>query len=154
MDSKSFFEDEDSIFKYKINKLLKKEELSDIVTDIIKIHLLRGEKNVSKYESKKKLYEIYELLGTELFFELITLINGDFIDFPSIEDLKDIINIAISYYYSDKGKRNWEEIRYLLEEDKLNSIKYGINIKYLRTEMNKLDNEFELTKRKEDGVFP
>jgi len=120
----SLIYEEKSLFQKKINKILKENPVEEVIKDLIKLHYLRL---ASKNESQLVLVEIYNLLGSELFSELIELINGRTVHFPDRESFKETIQIALCYYFKYIKHKKWDEIKELLQDDEVSSIKYGIN---------------------------
>ena len=96
---------------------------SALVSDLIKLSLM---KLAEKDENLLIYTEIYNLLGIEKFTELISLVNGRPLVLPSKEDFKDTINTVLCYYYRTVEDKDWEEIKQLLADPDLNTIKYGI----------------------------
>lgn len=96
---------------------------SALVSDLIKLSLM---KLAEKDENLLIYTEIYNLLGIEKFTELISLVNGRPLVLPSKEDFKDTINTVLCYYYRTVEGKDWEEIKQLLADPDLNTIKYGI----------------------------
>lgn len=96
---------------------------SALVSDLIKLSLM---KLAEKDENLLIYTEIYNLLGIEKFTELISLVNGRPLALPSKEDFKDTINTVLCYYYRTVENKDWEEIKQLLADPDLNTIKYGI----------------------------
>jgi hypothetical protein len=134
MDDKLFTE-EKSLFQKKINNILKENPVKDVIEDLIKLHYLR---TASKNESKLVLVEIYNLLGSELFAELIELINGRPVQFPDSDSFKESVNIALCYYFKYLKHKKWDEIKTLLQDEDVSSIKYGINCNKLHCFINEL----------------
>jgi hypothetical protein len=129
MDNKLFTE-EKSLFQKKINNILKDNPVKDVIEDLIKLHYLR---TASKNESQLVLVEIYNLLGSEMFAELIELVNGRNVSFPDIDSFKESVNIALCYYFKYLKHKKWDEIKQLLQDEEVSSIKYGINTNKLHT---------------------
>jgi len=123
------FNEEKSLFQKKINNILKDNPVKDVVEDLIKLHYLR---TASKNENQLVLVEIYNLLGSEMFAELIELVNGKTISFPDIDSFKESVNIALCYYFKYLKHKKWDEIKQLLQDDDISSIKYGINCNKLQ----------------------
>ena len=92
------YEQPKNILEMKLNEALSRGEES-IITDLIKISLMKkGEKN-----SDLLVYtEIFNLLGLEKFTELISLLDGKTVTFPTKDEFKDSINTVLAYYYSMK----------------------------------------------------
>jgi hypothetical protein len=135
MDKEDFFENEKSLFRKKINTILQENPVKEIIEDLIRLHLLRI---ASKDENQLILVEIYNLLGAEQFAELVELINGRKISFPEPETFKETIEIALSYYFKYIQNRSWDEIKILLQNSEVSSIKYGINTNKLHNFINEL----------------
>lgn len=96
---------------------------SALVSDLIKLSLM---KMAEKDENLLVYTEVYNLLGIEKFTELISLVNGRPLTLPNKEDFKDTINTVLCYYYRTVEGKDWEEIKQLLADPDLNTIKYGI----------------------------
>lgn len=98
-------------------------EASTVVSDLIKLSLLK----VAEKDENLVIYsEMFNLLGVEKFTELISLIDGATLSFPSKEEFKDIITTVLCYYYKVVEGKDWDEIKSLLGDPDLNTIKYGI----------------------------
>lgn len=111
-----------NILQQKIKENLNKQS-SDVVSDLIKLSLL---KLAEKDEEMLVFAELYKLLGVEQFTEIISLIDGQTITFPSKEDFKETITTVLCYYYRNVEDKEWDEIKVLLGDPDLNNIKYGI----------------------------
>jgi len=98
-------------------------ETSTVISDLIKLSLLK----VAEKDEDLVIYsEIYKLLGVELFTDLIALIDGRTLSFPSKEEFKDMIITVLCYYYRNVEGKDWDEIKALLGDPDLNTIKFGI----------------------------
>ena len=118
------FEREKSMFQKQLNDALKVRENVPLVEDIIKLTLL---KNAGRDDSMLKLVEVYNYFGLEQFVDLIDIMNGKSVQFPSIDEFKDVVKIAISYYFKYLKGKSWDEIKTLLNDNDFSPIKYGIN---------------------------
>lgn len=121
------YEQPKNILEMKLNEALKGGEES-IITDLVKISLL---KTASKDESLLVFTEIYNLLGLDKFTELISLVDGRTINFPSKDDFKEAVITVLCYYYRNVQKKDWDEIKSLLGLPELNTIRYGIKASQL-----------------------
>jgi hypothetical protein len=137
------FKEEKSLFQKKINNILKENNVKDVIEDLIKLHYL---KQASKNEDKIIFVEIYNLLGSEMFAELIELINGRTITFPDMDSFKESVNIALCYYFKYLKHKKWDEIKQILQDDDVHSIKYGIHCNKLHTFINELSAKNEAAK--------
>ena len=111
-----------TVLQQKLKETLDKET-STVISDLIKLSLLK----VAEKDEDLVIYsEIYKLLGVELFTDLITLIDGRTLSFPSKEEFKDMIITVLCYYYRNVEGKDWNEIKALLGDPDLNTIKFGI----------------------------
>jgi len=77
---------------------------SSVVSDLIKLSLLR----LAEKDEDLVIYsEIYNLLGVEKFTELISLIDGRALSFPSKDEFKDTITTVLCYYYKTVENKDW-----------------------------------------------
>lgn len=89
----------------------------------MKLSLLkRAEKN----SDELVFTEMYNLLGLEGFSNLISLMDGRTVVFPSKEEFKDTLMIVLAYYYRNLEQKSWEEIKDLLGLPDINSVRLGI----------------------------
>src|SRR5574344_1157221 len=123
-DKDKLFTKEKSLFQKQINETMTDRDNTETIKDLIKLILL---KNAGKDESMMKLVEVYNYLGIEEFVDIIDIMNGQTVEFPSIEEFKDTIRIAICYYYKYMKNQSWDEIKTILDDQDCSSIKYGIN---------------------------
>ncbi len=111
-----------TVLQQKLKETLDKET-STVISDLIKLSLLK----VAEKDEDLVIYsEIYKLLGVELFTDLITLIDGRTLSFPSKEEFKDMVITVLCYYYRNVEGKDWDEIKALLGDPDLNTIKFGI----------------------------
>lgn len=114
-----------SVFQQKIQETVRTDKSKKIIEDIIRLHLF---KNAEKNETLLSLVEVYDLLGLDKFTELLQLLDGKTISFPRKEDFKDTIQLAICYYYKNIEGKTWGEIKEILGDSELPTIKYGIRM--------------------------
>ena len=111
-----------NILQQKLKEILE-PSTSNMVSDLIKLSLM---KVAEKDEDLLVYAEIFKLLGIETFTELIALIDGASLTFPSKEEFEETLTTVLCYYYRDVEKKEWPEIKALLGEPDLNTIKFGI----------------------------
>jgi hypothetical protein len=111
-----------TILQQKLNETLT-TETSAIVSDLVKLSLL---KMAEKDEALLIYGEIYKLLGVEKFSELVALINGRTLEFPTKDEFQETITTVLCYYYRNVECKDWADIKSLLGDPDLNTIKYGI----------------------------
>lgn len=131
------YEQPKSILEQRLSETLKGSEES-IITDLIKISLM---KTASKNEDLLIYTEIFNLLGLEEFTELISLVDGKTIKFPTKEDFKEAIVTVLCYYYRNVKKLDWDEIKSLLGMPELNTIRHGIRASQLEAFLKEMINK-------------
>lgn len=147
MVEEKLFSDEKSVFRYNLNKATSERGGTKLIEDLIRLILL---KNYGKNETSLKLVEVYNLFGLEGFVDLIDIMNGKVVTFPSIEEMKDVVKIAVSYYYKYLKGKDWEEIREIFQDEDCSSIKYGINCSKLNRFITELA-DYQEFKEKQEG---
>lgn len=118
-----------SVFQQKINDIMKEDDILDLIDCLIKLQMF---KNSEKDEKKLILVELYKLLGTSKFMDMMDICSGKTIKFPSKEDFKETIQIALCYYYKQFKDYSWDDIKALINDEDLSSVKLGIKIQQLQ----------------------
>lgn len=119
-----------SVFQQRLQDTLKSDSSKEVIADLIRLHLF---KNAEKDESLLVLVEIYDLLGLDKFMDLLSLLDGQTVSFPDREDIKDTVQLAICYYYRNIEGKSWSDIKDILGDSELPTIKYGIRMQQLQT---------------------
>ena len=114
------------------------KETSHVIGELIKLSLLR---NASKDEDLVVFAEIYKALGVENFTTLINLIDGKTLEFPSKEEFKELLITVLCYYYKEVEHKDWEDIKSIIGDPDLNSIKHGIRASALGSFLDELVNK-------------
>ena len=123
-----------SLLEKRINEALGKYE-ETIVSDLIKLSLLK----TNERDSSLLLYsEIFNLLGPDKFTALVNILDGKSLKFPSKEKFKDITLLAVCYYYKNIERKSWDEIKDILGKPDLNTIKLGIRINQLHSQLSEM----------------
>jgi len=130
-----------SVFQQKIQETIKTDKSKQIIEDIIRLHLF---KNAEKNESLLVLVEVYDLLGLDKFTDLLQLLDGKTVTFPRKEDFRDTIQLAICYYYKNIEGKDWKEIKNLLGDEELPTIKYGIRMQQFQSFLKYIANRMKL----------
>ena len=99
------------------------KETSHVIEELIKLSLL---KNASKDEDLVVFAEVYKSLGVEKFTTLINLIDGRTLEFPTKEEFKELLITVLCYYYKEVENKDWDDIKSIIGDPDLNSIKHGI----------------------------
>lgn len=137
------YESAKSIFQQKLKDIVKTDTSKDIIQDVIKLHLF---KNAEKNESLLVLVELYDLLGLETFSKVLAIVDGRTVPFPKKDDFKDTIQLAVCYYYRIVEQKSWDDIKKLLGDDELPSIKYGIRIQQFQSFLQYLASKIKASK--------
>lgn len=119
-----------SVFQQRLQDTLKSDSSKDVIEDLIKLHLF---KNAEKDEALLILVEIYDLLGLDKFIDLMNLLDGQTVTFPAREDMRDTVQLAICYYYRNVEGKSWSDIKEILGDPELPTIKYGIRMQQLQS---------------------
>lgn len=119
-----------TIFQDRINEIVESTVASEIIKDLIHLQMF---KSAEKNSKNLALVEIFNLLGVEKFTELIDLLDGKTIKFPTKDTLKEYVIIALCFYHKKYFGRTWPEIKEIIGDDKLKSIKYGLRVQNLET---------------------
>lgn len=129
------YEKPKSILEEKINAALGTKQDEQMISDLIKLSLL---KSAEKKEDLLIYTEVYNLLGLEKFTELVTLLNGKSLVLPTKDAFKDTITLVLCYYYHMVQNKDWSEIKNILCMQDLSSVKMGIKARQLDAHLNSL----------------
>lgn len=144
------YKDPKSVFEYQTNETIEKCATANVIEDIMHLIMLQ---NSEKKEKNLAIVEIYNLLGTEKFTELIELLDGQTIKFPSKEEFKETLITSLCFYYRKYLGKSWQEIKDLIGDDSLKSIKYSIGISKLQRFINESEARISYRKkRKSEGI--
>lgn len=111
-----------SLLQEKLNQVLSEGE-ETLVSDLVKLSLF---KKAEKDTNELVFSEIYNLLGLDKFTDLISLMDGRTITFPSKEEFKESLLVVLTYYYRTVEGKDWESIKELLGLQDVNTIRLGI----------------------------
>ena len=123
------FESPENLLEQKINETLQEPE-ETLVSSLIELSLLKDSK---KSRDTLVFSELYNLLGLESFTEVIQLLSGRTIIFPTQESFKETILMVLCYYYRYVCGKSWEEVKSLVMEPDLQTAKFGIRCKQFDT---------------------
>lgn len=129
MGDKNLFEKPMTIFQQNVNSIVKDNPVNDLIKDLIKLNML---KNSEKDDKQLVLVELYNLLGTEKFMEVIELLSGKTVKFPTKSDFKETIQIALCFYLRQYRDLSWDEIKEVIQDDELSSVKLGVRVQQLQ----------------------
>lgn len=125
-----------TVMQQHLKEQLRSDEGSThVIGELIKLSLL---KNASKDEDLVVFAEIYKALGVEDFTTLISLIDGRTLTFPSRDEFQELLTTVLCYYYKEVENKDWDEIKSIIGDPDLNSIKHGIRASSLNTFLERL----------------
>ena len=139
------FDNETSVFKNKLNNILKDKPQTDLIRDILTLLLLR---NSYKDEKILKLIDVYNAVGLDNFMSIIEAFNGETISFPSVEEFKEAIITSVAYYYKHIQNKSWKEIKEILDTDE-SFVKCGISCSKLELFISELNERHLFEERKQ-----
>jgi len=126
-----------NIFQSKVENILNEnKDQNDLFQVIFQLtQFLTFEKSPIKgdIDQWKSLMELYSTFGSTQFARIITIMKGKTINFPTEEEFQDCIITSLCYYYKEIMNLSWDEIKEKLKTPRLNSIKYGIRVRQLRS---------------------
>lgn len=124
MDKKNqeVFESPKSVFQQKISDIMKDDPTKDLILDIFELQMF---KSADKDDKKLVMVELYNLLGFEKFVEVIELLGGKTIKFPSRDEFKELVETALAYYYRTFRGYDWVKIKELIGDPEMSSVKFG-----------------------------
>lgn len=128
MAEEKIFSTEYTVFQKKINKIMSEKPCKELIESLIELQLY---KNAEKDDKKLVFVELYNLLGTEKFYEVLNLLAGKTIKFPEKNDFKETIQIALSYFYKEYYDYEWDKIKDLIGDEEMSTVKFGIKIQQL-----------------------
>jgi len=111
-----------NVLQMKINQALGSDE-EEMISDLIKLSLM---KPASKNMDMMVYTEIYNLLGLEKFTDLVSLLDGKTVKFPTKEEFKDTVLTVLCYYYRNVLNLEWNDIKEKLGLPDINTIRQGI----------------------------
>jgi hypothetical protein len=142
------FETAKTVFQQRLKDTLKTDSSRAVIEDLIRLHLF---KNAEKNEALLTLVEVYDLLGIDKFTDLIAILDGKTITFPRREDFRDTVQLAICYYYRTVEGKSWKDIKAILGEDELPTIKYGIRMQQFQVFLEYIANRIKMKNGVRDG---
>lgn len=117
------YNDPKSILEQKLNDALGTNKEETIITDLMHLALLKK----AQLDTDDLVYdEMFKLLGLDKFSDLIALLDGRTIVFPTKEEFQSMLMTVICYYYRNVEGMDWQQIKDKLGIQDLNTIKEGI----------------------------
>lgn len=114
-----------SLFQQGLNKINKNNKNSeDEIAEILKIILMKNTEHGGL--NARIVLGLYEILDRDKYLEVMSLLSGKHIYFPTYTDITDDINLAVAYYLKEMHNKSWDEIKSILNDPDLDSVKLGI----------------------------
>lgn len=111
-----------NLLQERLNQVLSEGE-ETIISDLVKLSLLkRGEKD----SNELVFSELYNLLGLDGFTNLVSLMDGRTVTFPSRDEFQEALLVVLAYYYRTLEGKSWDSIKDILGLQDINSVKLGI----------------------------
>lgn len=89
----NLFETENRIYKYYINDLSKSEKSDEFIKSLFKLELMSLDKS-----EDSKLVQLYNIVGFDKFFEIISIFENNTITLPKSDKIKKLLLISIVQY--------------------------------------------------------
>lgn len=116
------------MFQQKISDIMRDDPTKNLILDIFELQMF---KNVDKDNKSLIMVELYNLLGFEKFVEVIELLGGKTIKFPSRDEFKELVETALVYYYRTFRGYDWAKIKELIGDSEISTVKFGSRIQQL-----------------------
>lgn len=105
--------------------LTKKVSNSNRVVEALSIIL-----NMSYGQKNKALVDLYNLKGLDTFVEIVSLFERKTITFPSKDEIKEAVMLALIFYLREVEGHSWAEIKEIVPFE-FSSISYSFKLKTL-----------------------
>lgn len=92
-ENSKIFNKENRIYKYYINNIEQNPEGIDFIKSLFRLELLKNDKTTDQ-----DILQLYELLGFDKFFEVVTFFSSKTIKVPNVEKIKKALITSIAYY--------------------------------------------------------
>lgn len=92
-ENSKIFNKENRIYKYYINNIEQKPEGIEFIKSLFRLELLKNDKTPDQ-----DILQLYEILGFDKFFEVITFFSSKTIKIPNVEKIKKALITSIAYY--------------------------------------------------------
>lgn len=116
-----------NLFYYKLSAIAEDAEAPphDVVHDVLSLV------DLILYKNKQvDIAAIHQLLGPDLFIDLLHILGGKTLEFPSVEDFREIFTWALCYYQKEIQHKDWKELKESLGSD-TSSIKWSMKNKQI-----------------------
>jgi len=127
------FQKPESIFQADVNDIMKTDPEANLIKDLISLQMFKDAEKDDKY---LVLSELHRYLGTEKFMGVMDILAGKTLKFPEKDSFKETIQIALCWYYRQYRNYSWDEIKVLLNDEDLQTVKLGIKLNNLQKFIN------------------
>jgi len=133
--SERVFKNPTEVFEEQLNDIFvkSKNENNNTVLQILSLLTYENTKN-------RDLTDLYNLVGVDEFVSIISLFEGRTITFPTKEEVKENLLLALVYYYREIENMSWPEIKEKIPFE-FSTISYSMKIKSLNEKLKKRMNE-------------
>ena len=139
------YETPKSVLEQRLNEALGTDQEKTIITDLMHLSLLKK----AQLNTDDLVYdEMFKLLGLETFSDLISLLDGRTVTFPTRDEFRDTLMTVLCYYYRNVEGKDWAEIRDILGVQDLNAIKEGIRASQFEAFIKKMINKRTIQKKR------
>ena len=113
-----------------------KKEFSEIDESLYNLNSLL---KLIMYENfGEKIELLYSLIDDkEKFSQILKSFGGISIEFPTVEEFKSAITLALVYYYKEVMHYSWDKIETLIDYERDIGLRYGSKIKKLNKSIKK-----------------
>lgn len=126
---KKIFDRTTNVFEEQLNDLFTEHtpKTSDKISRILSLLIL--DRNMSD-----NMVQLYDLVGIDTFLLVCSLFEKKKVEFPSREELRDLVVTAVLYYYREVKQMDWSEIKDILPFD-FSPISYSFKIRNFEESM-------------------
>lgn len=138
MESKNkgkLFEEESRLYKYYINNTVNDNKSVEFLKSLFKLELIDLDKS-----ENQDLLQLFEIIGFDKFFEVVTFFSSKTLKIPKLERIKKLLIIAIAYYQVEILKLSPKEAGKILSE-KLGIV--NLKQKSIKNLVNKLQRDID-----------
>lgn len=109
---KKLFDEDTRLYKYYINNTTTDKETVEFVKNLFELELIEMDKTEGQ-----DLLQLYDILGLDKFFEVITFFSGRSLKLPKIDKIKKSLLTAIAYYQVKVLKMSPKDAGKMLSEN-------------------------------------
>lgn len=128
MEKKKLFKNPSEVLEEQINDifLARREDNTDLIIQAFSIILNK------EYSKKQDIIDLYNLVGMDTFVSIVSLFERRTITFPSKDEIKESIILALIFYYREIQGFTWDKVKEIVPFE-FSSISYSSKIKNLNS---------------------